>query len=617
MFRWVVLAVVLLLLRGLAQAASVPMYSPPGAMGAPDLTGLSSSIPIILPIDSGHFFSETYAAESTDGKIVVVGVNDAVVGPLGSFVSVTVRYYTSTDGGQTFGQTFDETTDFTDQSYVSGYGFYFASDPSVVYTNGTFYAGAVGLYGGGTCTPPPTNYFGVMSSTDGIHWSHLHPVGELPGSGNLHDRPMLATGPSGDIWASWNAFNNQCQPGSPHIAQSTDGGVTWHVHTIRVTSDYQPDLNPVVRNVGGIETAIVPLMFADHVGVYSCPANVARCSLLATLPARPTPDEQYRLLDMGAAERINSFVSAAIDDTGNNILLAWMEIPTLDDRTSVIVEARSTNGGVTWTAPNVASSATTEQFFPSARYDNGTPSLCFYEEQTYGTRDYDVRCGAWTGDLWTWQVVSPAGTIKDAPGPNSNFVGDYIGRTSRQVAAISYHPNSATGLGYEPFIQMLPYPNGGGCMIAQPRPLSLLDGLVWIVPVVLLLLLPRVRRRGERMAVGVVVLVTVASLAYAQSLPPCGQEPPGACCLDVDVITCPLPPACVGDCNGDGEVTVDELITGVGAALADDAGACPAVAAPPVGTCTPPHWEGGQLPPVPIACLQRGVRNSLYGCPQQ
>ena len=38
----------------------------------------------------------------------------------------------------------------------------------------------------------------------------------------------------------------------------------------------------------------------------------------------------------------------------------------------------------------------------------------------------------------------------------------------------------------------------------------------------------------------------------------------------------PTPRPCIGDCDGDGVVRIDELVTGVAAALADDVAACPA-----------------------------------------
>jgi hypothetical protein len=60
---------------------------------------------------------------------------------------------------------------------------------------------------------------------------------------------------------------------------------------------------------------------------------------------------------------------------------------------------------------------------------------------------------------------------------------------------------------------------------------------------------------------------------------------------------------CLGDCSGDGLVTIDELIIGVNVALgAASATACPAF------DCT-----SGSLPS--IDCLVRAVGSALNGCP--
>jgi hypothetical protein len=61
-------------------------------------------------------------------------------------------------------------------------------------------------------------------------------------------------------------------------------------------------------------------------------------------------------------------------------------------------------------------------------------------------------------------------------------------------------------------------------------------------------------------------------------------------------------PACVGDCNGDDTVAINEIITSVLIALGTDKlDACPAIAC------------GGSL--VAIDCLIRAVNNALNGCP--
>ena len=73
--------------------------------------------------------------------------------------------------------------------------------------------------------------------------------------------------------------------------------------------------------------------------------------------------------------------------------------------------------------------------------------------------------------------------------------------------------------------------------------------------------------------------------------------------------TTPPPPVCVGDCNGDGRVTISELMTGVNIALGSVLPhECPAFCN--LG-CGP--GPGFRLPTVD--CLVRAANNALHGCP--
>jgi hypothetical protein len=63
------------------------------------------------------------------------------------------------------------------------------------------------------------------------------------------------------------------------------------------------------------------------------------------------------------------------------------------------------------------------------------------------------------------------------------------------------------------------------------------------------------------------------------------------------------PPACVGDCNGDGTVSVDELVRGVNIALG----------AQPLDLC--PVFDGDQSLEVTVNELITAVNNALKGCP--
>jgi hypothetical protein len=72
------------------------------------------------------------------------------------------------------------------------------------------------------------------------------------------------------------------------------------------------------------------------------------------------------------------------------------------------------------------------------------------------------------------------------------------------------------------------------------------------------------------------------------------------------------PSTCIGDCNGDGMVTVDELVRGVNIALGGlPFNACSAF------DCSTDCGPGPArpTPSVTVACLIRGVENTLKGCP--
>lgn len=76
----------------------------------------------------------------------------------------------------------------------------------------------------------------------------------------------------------------------------------------------------------------------------------------------------------------------------------------------------------------------------------------------------------------------------------------------------------------------------------------------------------------------------------------------------------PPPGTCIGDCNGDREVTIDELTLGVNIALGSaDFSAC--LAFDCNADCHPGPIPATPIPSVDVACLIRAVNNALYGCP--
>ncbi len=64
-----------------------------------------------------------------------------------------------------------------------------------------------------------------------------------------------------------------------------------------------------------------------------------------------------------------------------------------------------------------------------------------------------------------------------------------------------------------------------------------------------------------------------------------------------------IPASCVGDCNGGGSVTIDELIRGVNIALGTS----------PLSSC--PNLDCANTGQVTIDCLIKAVNDALNGCP--
>jgi hypothetical protein len=89
--------------------------------------------------------------------------------------------------------------------------------------------------------------------------------------------------------------------------------------------------------------------------------------------------------------------------------------------------------------------------------------------------------------------------------------------------------------------------------------------------------------------------ITVAGRAVTETPSPSATAPPAS---PTAVAT-----TCSGDCDGDGAVTVGELITGTRIALGMEI----------ASSCTAFHCDGAPAPT--IACLTRAVLSALHGCP--
>ncbi len=88
----------------------------------------------------------------------------------------------------------------------------------------------------------------------------------------------------------------------------------------------------------------------------------------------------------------------------------------------------------------------------------------------------------------------------------------------------------------------------------------------------------------KRLLSGIIACALVAAVSRGQTTPT------------------PAPSVCAGNCNGDGQVTVDELVTLISIALNGDTATCPSVTL----------WCDYHLG---VQCVIPAVTNALNGCP--
>jgi MYXO-CTERM domain-containing protein len=268
--------------------------------------------------------------------------------------------------------------------------------------------------------------------------------------------------------------------------------------------------------------------------------------------------------------------------------MAWMELhPTSDYRTRVVATT-SLDGGKTWRTPQEVTTwrepinnnlVDNDAFLPLVGWE-AQPHVCFYERTSTGSNFIKLRCVYSKNDGATWKsrttYLGGSGDQRSYIPTDCHskfaFVGDYNGWNKdgwMAVTALRYE--GPTDCNVRPFIRVARFPaSAGGCHVGEAP-----TGSAWPLA---LLALPLLLRRMRWTVTCVALLALLVLFANASM----GQ--------------------CVGDCDDDGTVQINEVITAVRVELGDEyLSACPAI-------------DCQHISSVPIACLIIAVDNLLDGC---
>lgn len=253
----------------------------------------------------------------------------------------------------------------------------------------------------------------------GTTWSAPVNVSAAVAATSHNQGVNIQTGPNGEVYSVWSVYDGwPTDEKAIGFAKSTNGGVT-----------YTPGTR-IINNIRGIRTSGV-----------------------------------------GKNMRVNSFPSMAVDisygPNRGNIYVVWTNIGTPGINTGSDADVyiiRSSNGGVTWSAPVKVNGGTAglgkKHYSPWITCDPSTGALhvIFYDDRNTSS----TMCEAWVatscdaGVTWSdFKVSDVAFTPSPIPGAAGGYMGDYLGISAYDnvVYPVWTDNRSGTALTYtSPFI---------------------------------------------------------------------------------------------------------------------------------------------------------------------
>ncbi len=550
----------------------------------------------------GNYVNEI-ASATMGGVDIMVGYNNT------GLLTNNVSFVISRDAGQ------DWRVAYTPVSLANPYAAYqdqiYSSDPSATTCTTGYghhlFLGAFVTFGNDFLQSAVPGHFNctadntmAMTATQdfGVHWRRVHAIDAGPGL--FRDRPMLECDPaSARCWAMFNGYvpdsDGACDESAKavYLATSTDCGDTWSV-PYEVGQDHLAPTNVTVRQNGRAvfgywrTNTDLDIVGCDATGGIHCITLKDFHNIFL-----PTQSDHAKLNGLPYT-RLNSMPVSACDPTDTRCTVAWMA--QFGEFQGAIYQARvmyttTLDGGATWSDATFAPETNgynPDQFLPMVDWGNKRPGLCWYQREVpvgnAGDHTIHVVCSRSPDGGLTWttpvEISDPIFLSTEPTLQAQSFLGDYNHGLNAKGGWVWFTHMLWPPPGTTPNIPK-PYARSGswtpdGCQLGPAR-----AGGGWLLLAPLFLLL---RRRGRSL-----LFLLLACGLLAMPMLVRAQEDP-----------------CVGDCNGDGAVLINELITGVNIALGEkSADSCPGF-----------FDSEGNFLGVNILTMTQAVANSLDGCPQ-
>jgi hypothetical protein len=360
----------------------------------------------------------------------------------------------SADGGQTWTRLPLPVSLCGGGTFANGGDYARATDPWVTFSpDGTAYAMAL-VTTGGSFQAGSTNAMLVVRSTDrGRSWGA--PITLIrDGEGFFNDKNTITADPfnAAFVYATWDRLVAGDAGGPTYFARTSNGGISWEA----ARAIYDPGIaSQTLGNVIVVAPNGMLVNLFTQIDRISATSMVSHLDVIRSFDRGATWSQPTRIADLLAVGTRDPQSTIPVRDGSNlaqiavgssgHLFVAWQDSRFNNGAFDSIAISRSTDNGVTWSAPSRVSAAGVPAFTPSVHVrGNGDVGVSYYDFRSNTAAatlltDYWLARSSDGGLTWTETRVATAFDLTTAPqAGGAYFLGDYQALASRNNVFVPF-----------------------------------------------------------------------------------------------------------------------------------------------------------------------------------